>query len=60
MCLACKSKQALKKIAERGHENEISITSPSPSHWFVNKCLHVDESKGVHDLSDNFLCIKSY
>lgn len=30
MCLTCKSKQALKKIAEHGHEKEISITSSSP------------------------------
>lgn len=60
MCLTCKSKQALKKIAEHGHENEISITSLSPSNWFVNKCLHVDESKRLYDLSDSCLCIKSY
>lgn len=59
MCLTCESKQALKKIAEYGHENEISITSPSPSNWFVNKCLHVDESKSLYELSDNCLCIKS-
>lgn len=60
MCLTCKNKQALKKIAEHSHENEISITFPSLSNWFVNKCLHVDENKSVYDLSVNSLCIKSY
>lgn len=40
-----------RKIAEHGHENEIPITFPGSCNWFINKCMHVGESKSMYDLS---------
>lgn len=55
--LPAKAKRNWRKLQNIGHENEISVTFPSPCYLFVNKHWQVDENKIVYTLCENSLSL---